>query len=259
MELLARAAKIGFFTEVGDVHHQRITFPARDGIAPVLMNILRQMRPIADRNYAIESGALTDVVVDINRIGALDDAHHAAEISERSSVRRQLSRWENHGKAVQQTTFDAAAVLGTIRAVHAIDVVAWRGLAPQRGDRSGSAAGGALQERREVLAILVDSLLRLRSKCWHSPVGRVNDHGCAAAYFRGLVTKPMLVICASDDFFRAADVLPVDFPTVPAGQLIPSKEIVLSFLVFGVGHEFPIAKFLAPLERDHGRVAPCAL
>src|SRR5580704_257309 len=120
MELLARAAKIGFFAEVGDVHHQRITFPARDGIAPILVNSFWQMRPIADRNYAIESCALTDVVVDINRIGALDDAHHAAEISERSSVRRQLSRGENHGKAIQQTTFDAAADLGTISEVNEI-------------------------------------------------------------------------------------------------------------------------------------------
>src|SRR5579864_4860587 len=158
MEILARAAKISLFAEVGDVHHKRIAFPASDGIAPILVNILWQVRPIGDRNYAIKSGALADVVVDINGIGALDDAHHAAEIAERSSVRRQHSRWENHGKAIQQTTFDAAAVLRAVRAVHAIDVVVGWGLAPQRRDWSGPAAGGALQERREVLAFFVDSL-----------------------------------------------------------------------------------------------------
>src|SRR5690242_16417995 len=111
MKILARAAKIGLLAEVGDVHDQRIAFPARDGIAPVLVNILWQVRPIADRNDAIESRALADVVVDINGITALYDAHHATEIPERPSVRRQLSRRKNHGKAVQQTTFDAAAVL----------------------------------------------------------------------------------------------------------------------------------------------------
>src|ERR1700739_3062382 len=128
MEILARAAKICLFAEVGDVDYQRIAFPARDGITPVLLNILWQMRPIGNRNYAIESGALTDVVVDTNGIGALDDAHHAAEIAERPSVRRQQSRWENHRKAIQQTTFDAAAVLRAVRAVHAIQVVVGRRL-----------------------------------------------------------------------------------------------------------------------------------
>ena len=80
---------------------------------------------------AIESGALADVVVDVHGIGALDDAHHAAEIAERSSVRRQQSRGENHGKAIQQTTFDAAAVLRAVRAIHAIDVVVGRRLVPR--------------------------------------------------------------------------------------------------------------------------------
>src|SRR5579863_4357526 len=131
MKILARAAKIGLFAEVGDVHDQRIAFPARDGITPVLMNILWEMPPIGDWNYAIESGTLTYVVVDINGISALDDAHHAAEIAKWSSVRSQQSRWEYHGKAVQQTTFNAASVLRTVHAVHAIDVVVWRGLAPQ--------------------------------------------------------------------------------------------------------------------------------
>src|SRR5579864_4935314 len=162
MEILARAAKISLFAEVGDVHHKRIAFPASDGIAPILVNILWQVRPIGDRNYAIESGALADVVVDINGIGALDDAHHAAEIAERSSVRRQLSRWKNHGKAIQQATLDTAAVLGTVGTIHTIDVVVGRRLVSARRNRSGPAAGSTLQERLEVLPFLSNSLLRCR-------------------------------------------------------------------------------------------------
>src|SRR4029077_9588332 len=96
MEILARTAKVGLFAEIGDINHQSIAFPTRDGIAPVLANIFRQMRPVGDLNYAIESGALTNVVVDIDGIGAFDDAHDAAEIAERSSVRRQLSGGKNH-------------------------------------------------------------------------------------------------------------------------------------------------------------------
>jgi hypothetical protein len=69
----------------------------------------------------------------------------------------------------------------------------------------------------------------------------------------------MLIVGASDILFRAADILPIDFSAVPPGQRVAPKEVVLSFLVLGIGQEFPIAKFRRPLERDDGRVTPCAL
>src|SRR5258705_2050370 len=259
VQVLARAAEIGLLAEIRDVDHQRFAFPPGDRVAPVLANVLWQVRPVRDRDRAIEPCALADVVVHIDRIRALDDPHHAAEIAEGPSVRRQRSCLENHRKGIQQATFNTAAVLGTVGAIHAIEVVVWRRLVSARRDRSGPAAGGALQERLEVLSFLADSLLRLRYQARHPAIGRVDDHRRAAAYVSWLIAEPMLVVRTGDVLFRATDVLPVDFSTVPSGAIVAREKLVESFLVLSVVHEFPVAKLLGALEWDYGRVTPCTL
>src|SRR6266403_6007090 len=69
----------------------------------------------------------------------------------------------------------------------------------------------------------------------------------------------MLVVRAGDIFFRAADVLTVDFATVPSGAIVAREKLVESLLVLSVVHEFPVAKLLGSLEWDNGRVASCTL
>src|SRR6266576_1290899 len=139
------------------------------------------MRSVRDRDRAIEPGALADVVVHVDRIRALDDPHHTAEIAEGPSVRRQWSCLENHWKVIQQATLDTAAVLGTVGAIHAIEVVIGRRLVSARRDWSGSAAGSTLQERLEVLPFLADPLLRRRYQGRHPAIGRLDDHRGAGA------------------------------------------------------------------------------
>src|SRR6267378_1014989 len=259
VQVFARAAEICLLAEIRNVDDQSFAFPPGDRIAPVLVNVLWQVRPVRDRDRAIEPCALADVVVHVDRIRALDDPHHATEIAEGPSVRRQRSCLENYRKAIQQATLNTAAVLGTVGAIHAIEVVVWRRLVSARRDRSGPAAGSTLQERLEVLSFLADSLLRLRYQGRHPAIGRVDDHRRAAAYVSWLIAEPMLVVRAGNVLFRATDVLPVNFSTVPSGAIVALKQLVESLLVLSVVHKFPVTKLLGSLEWDNGRVTPCTL
>src|SRR5579883_188804 len=259
MQVLAGTAKIGFLAEVSSVNDECIAIPMRDRIAPVLMYRFRQMRTSSDGDDAIKAGTLADVVIDVHRIGTLDDAHHAAEISVGPSVRSQQAGGKNHGKTIQQATLDAATVFWTVGAIHAVEVVLGRRIISAGRDWTRPTAGSALQKGLEVFSRFGDAFLRFWSVGRDSAVGRIDDHRCAHADFGGFIAEPVFVVSAGHVFLGAADILAVTLAAVAARKGVALEQSLFGFFVFFLRHELPVPKLLWTLERDDERVAPGAL
>src|SRR5215475_7437886 len=81
MEVLARALKIGFGAEIGDVDHQRIAFPMAARIAVPLADIGRQVRRPVHDDVALPPLSLAHIVEYCDSARRLNDPAKApAEI-----------------------------------------------------------------------------------------------------------------------------------------------------------------------------------
>src|SRR5262245_38275942 len=125
VQVLARAAIVGFRTEVGHVDNERVALPMAARVAEPLTDVGRQVRASVHDDVALPPLALTHVVSDRNAAWRLHDAAEAAAAVAGAKLRQPEG----------QAAVGQRAVFWTIMTVYARGVVARRKLVPSLNGR----------------------------------------------------------------------------------------------------------------------------